>query len=89
MRVVEIITVVAYYNVALLLQHNSTKCISYKINNSSLYTIYKAAKTFWNNLYPTWKKKKSCLTVSIWVFLNILIPATMLLCWSRIMKIET
>ncbi len=38
---------------ALLLQLNSTKCISYEIHNSRpIYTIYKAAKMF-NNLYPT------------------------------------
>ncbi len=51
MRAEEIITVVTYYNEALLLQRNSTKCISYEINNSKpIYTIYKAAKMFWNNL---------------------------------------
>ncbi len=42
-------------NEALLLQRNSTKCISYEINNSRpISTIYKAAKMFWNNLYRTW-----------------------------------
>ncbi len=44
MRAEEIITVVAYYKETLLLQCNSTKCISYEINNSRpIYTIYKAA----------------------------------------------
>ncbi len=47
MRAEEIITVVAYYNEVLLLQRNSTKCISYEINNSRpIYTIYKAAFFF-------------------------------------------
>ncbi len=47
MRAEEIITVVAYYNERLLLQRNSTKYISYEINNSSpIYTIYKEAKIF-------------------------------------------
>ncbi len=52
------ITIVAFYNEALLLQLNSTKCISYKINNSKpIYTTYKEAKMMWNNLYPNWLKK--------------------------------
>ncbi len=74
MRAEEIITVVPYYNERLLLQRNSTKYISYEINNSSpIYTIYKEAKMFWNNLYPTWSKKNLSFTlpVSIWVFLKI------------------
>ncbi len=72
MRAEEIITVVAYNNEALLLQRNSTKCISHEINNSKpIYTIYKVAKMFWNNLYPTWSKKILTFTASIWVFLKI------------------
>ncbi len=40
MRAEEIITVVSYYNEALLQQRNSTKCISYEINTSKpIYTI--------------------------------------------------
>ncbi len=36
------------------LQRNTIKYISYEINKSRpIYTIYKAAKMFWNNLYST------------------------------------
>ncbi len=77
-------------NEALLVQRNSTKCISYEINNSRpISTIYEADKMFWNNLYPTWSKNSFTLPVSIWLFLKIEIPAAMLLCRSRIMKSET
>ncbi len=75
-RAEEIITVVAFYNKVLLLQRNSTKCISYEINNSRpIYTIYKAAKMFWNNLYPTWQKKNAvfhsaCVNLSLFKDLN-------------------
>ncbi len=58
-----------YYNEALLLQRNSTKCISYEINNSRpIYTIYKAAKMFWMNLYPAWSKIKSRLSFCLCQF---------------------
>ncbi len=72
----EIITVVSYYNEVLLLQYNSTKCISYEINTSRpIYTIYKAAKMFWNNLYPTWSKKNpvfdsACVNLNLFTDLN-------------------
>ncbi len=68
MRAEEIITVVAFYIEALLLQLNSTKCISYEINNSRpIYTIYKEAKMFWNNvLYRI--EKKTCLSLRLCQF---------------------
>ncbi len=76
MRAEEIITIVAYYNEALLLQRNSTKCISYEINNSRpIYTIYKAGKMFWNNLYLADRKKNlvfhsACVNLSLFKYLN-------------------
>ncbi len=58
MRAEDIIAVVAFYNESLSLQRNSTKCISYEINNSrTINTIYKAANMFLNNFYPTWSEK--------------------------------
>ncbi len=61
--------IISWTNEALLLQHNSTKCISYEINNSRpIYTIHKAAKMFWNNLYPTRSKKIQSFTLPVPVF---------------------
>ncbi len=72
MRAKEIITVVAFYNEALLLQRNSTKCISYNINNSRpINTIYKAAKMLWNILYPAWSEKKNPVFHSACVSLSL------------------
>ncbi len=71
MRAEQIITVEAFYNEALLLQRNSTKCISYDINNSRpIYTIDKADNMLWNNLYPAWSKKNpvfhsACVSLSL------------------------
>ncbi len=68
--------IIAYNYEALLLQRNSTKCISHEINNSRpIYTIYKVAKMFWNNLYPTWPKinpnfHSACVNLSLFKDLN-------------------
>ncbi len=73
MRAEETITVVAYYNEALLMQRNSSKLISYEINNSRpIYNIYKADKMFWNNLYPQRNPVfySACVNLSLYKDLN-------------------
>ncbi len=63
MRAEDMITVVAYYNDVLLLQHSSTKCISYEINNSRPIHYIKQPKCFEiTSTLPDKKKKRSCLS---------------------------